>query len=129
MSLHLKKIRAETSESGSFDLICRGRVRVQVPSTTSLLVTDIYLVPIRCFVTPSRKSTCSCEAPNCLKIFTTKIFCHVKDITLAVCVVNRSYFSMRSFCDGPLEFASDDNCCFTLAIFTFHTSAKPVNIT
>ena len=34
MSLHFKKIRAETSASGSFDLICRVRVRVR--STTSL---------------------------------------------------------------------------------------------
>ena len=46
MSLHFKKIRAETTASNSFDFICRVRVaheyeyiacEYRVPSTTSLL--------------------------------------------------------------------------------------------
>jgi len=42
---------------------------------------------------------------------------HVNDWMLSIQTVNMSYFSMRSFCDGPLEFTSAANCCFTFAIF------------
>jgi len=57
--------------------------------------------------------------------FTTEILSQINDKILTVLAIHTPYFSMRSFCDGPLEFARDANCCFTFAIFL----RRNVNIT